>query len=147
MGILATVIITQIINASANAKLQAARFKVMSDIRYAQSLAVTQQVNHGVIFNPVTEAYSVYRQINSTIVNNPLTLAAFTVNFASDADFRGVGITSTSFGLPTTNQVEFDSLGTPSDGMANLTADGSVTLGFQGTSAVITVTKNTGRVN
>lgn len=147
IAILSTVIITDIINSSSQAKLEGARWKFKSDLSFAQSLAVTQQLNHGIIFDPTTETYSVYRQNPSDIVNNPLTGNPFTVNYSQDTYFKGLDIVSTSFGSPTTNQVEFNNFGSPSDGTNPLTIDGSVTLSYQGSSVTITVTKNTGKVN
>lgn len=147
IAILSTVIITDIINSSSQAKLEGARWKLKSDLSFAQSLAVTQQINHGVIFDPASETYSVYRQNPSNIVNNPLTGNPFTVNYSTDTYFKGLDIVSTSFGSPTTNQVEFNYLGEPSDGTNPLTSDGTVTLGYQGSNVTITVTKNTGKVN
>jgi prepilin-type N-terminal cleavage/methylation domain-containing protein len=150
-AILSIFLITDFINAASSARLQAARFKLKSDIIYAQSLAVTQQINHGVIFNPASEVYSLYRRINSTntsIISNPLTLSNFIVNYQTDSNFKGVNLVSTSFGSPTTDQVEFNSTGVPlSNATAALTVDGSVTLSYTGASAVIDVTKNTGKVN
>ena len=150
-AILSIFVITDLINSVSSARLQAARFKLKSDIIYAQSLAVTQQINHGVVFTPSSEIYSLYRRINATttlIIINPLTLSNFTVNYQTDSNFQGVNLASTSFGSPTTDQVEFNSTGVPlSNATAQLIADGSVTLGYGGATALINVTKNTGKVN
>jgi len=127
-------------------RLEAARWRLKSDLSYAQSLAVTQQLNHGIIFNP-PNSYSVYKQTTGNIVNNPLTGSVFTVNYLTDSSLKGVTISATSFGSPTTNRVEFDSSGSPSDGTLVLAVDGSVTLSNSGKSATITVTKNTGKIN
>ncbi|MCU0651876.1 MAG: prepilin-type N-terminal cleavage/methylation domain-containing protein [Candidatus Omnitrophica bacterium] len=145
-GILAIFLASDLSSSLSTAKLSAAQFKVKSDIIYAQNLAVTQQVNHGVIFDPSLETYSVYSQTTGNIVNNPLTGAAFTVNFNTDSDLRGVDIVSANFGAPSINRVEFDSFGTPSNGAVALPADGTVDLGYSGLSAVVRVTKNTGMV-
>jgi len=148
IGILAVVAIADFSNSARSSRLQAAAFKLRSDIVYARSLALSQQVNCGVVFDPAGGAYSVYKQTVGNIVTNPLTLAPFTVDYDTDSNFQGVVLVSTSFGSPTTNRVEFDSFGTPSDGASPLSADGTVTLSYQGTTAaVVTVTKNTGKVN
>lgn len=147
IGILAAVIVTDINNSVFLVRLEGARWKLKGDLSYAQSLAVTQQANHGILFNPASETYSVYRQNTSNIVNNPLTGAPFTVNYSTNSELKGVDLASTIFGVPTTNRVEFDNLGIPSDGTIVLTSDGSVTLNYNGSTAVVTVTKNTGKVN
>jgi prepilin-type N-terminal cleavage/methylation domain-containing protein len=146
IGIIAAIVNVQLNNSVTMAKLEGARWKLKSDLSYAQSLAVTQQVNHGIIFTP-PNSYSVYRQTTGNLVNNPLSGGTFTVNYSADSNYRGVTINSTSFGSPTTNRVEFNNFGTPSDGTTVLASDGSVTLGYSGLTATVTVTKNTGKVN
>lgn len=146
IGIISIVLVTDFISSYSAIKLEAARWKLKSDLLYAQSLAVTQQVRHGVVFYPAQDAYCVYRQGVGTIVKNPLTAANFTVSYATDPDLKGVNLVSTGFGLPTTDRVEFDPFGTPSDGTANLTSDGTVTLAYAGSSGTVTVNRNTGRI-
>ncbi|MCX5715688.1 MAG: type II secretion system protein [Candidatus Omnitrophica bacterium] len=147
IGILAAVALPALGPPVLAVRLEAARQKLKGDIIYAQALSVTQQVNHGVIFSPGPNTYSVYRQTTSNIVNNPLTGKPFTVNYSTDIDFKGLSIVSTSFGSPTTNRVEFDSFGAPSNGATALVADGAVTLSAGGTNATVTVTKNTGKAS
>ena len=147
LGILAVVVLPEIFSAPPKVNLAAAKQKLQSDLRYAQLLAFTQQVNHGLIFNPTTEVYSVYSQNTTNIIKDPASQKAFTVDYVNDNVYKGVGIVSTSFGSPTTNRVEFDSYGAPSDGTSALTADGTVTLTAGGTNLTVTVTKNTGKVN
>jgi len=147
VGILSVVAVASFSSSLSVSKFEAAKFRIKSDIIYAQSLAVTQQLNHGVVFDPALETYSVYRENTGNIVNNPLTGLAFTVNFNTDQELNGVNLVSTSFGAPTTNIIEFDSMGRPSDGASALVADGNVTISYSGLNGVITVVKNTGMVN
>jgi prepilin-type N-terminal cleavage/methylation domain-containing protein len=147
VGILSMVVIADFSRANRAVRLEGARYKLKGDLSYAQSLAVTQQINHGLVFYPANDTYIVYKQTPSAIVNNPLTLKPFIVNYAQDTTFKGVDLVSTSFGSPTTDRVEFNSFGSPSDGTNNLTVDGSVSLGYQGATASVGVTKNTGKVN
>jgi len=128
-------------------RLDAARWKLKSDIIYAQRLAVTSQVNHGVVFDPATETYSIYRQNISVIVNDPLTAAPMTVKYTTDPNFNNVVIVSTNIGSPTTNRLEFNSFGLPSDGSTELIANGTITLGLGSLTSVLTIVKNTGKVN
>ncbi|MCX5710065.1 MAG: hypothetical protein NT088_04990, partial [Candidatus Omnitrophica bacterium] len=108
-----------------------------------------QQINHGIIFNTSSNTYSVYSQNTTNIEKEPSTTLPFTVDYANDATFKGMTITATSFGSPTTDRVEFDSLGIPySDGgVTPLAADGTVTINSSGATSTVTVTKNTGKVN
>lgn len=147
IAILAAVAVTDYNNSAAQTKLQAGRFRLISDLIYAQSLAVTQQVNCGIIFYPSAAGggYSVYRQSAGNIAKNPLTQNDFTINYASDPALSGVALISAAFGSPSTNRVEFNNMGAPSDGSVVLAADGTVTLSCRGQTATVTVTKNTGR--
>lgn len=147
IGILAAIAFPAMGPSLITLRLEAARQKLKSDIIYTQALSVTQQVNHGVIFNPGSNTYSVYRQTTSNVVNNPLTGKPFTVSYSTDTDFKGVSVISTSFGSPSTDRVEFDNFGAPSDGTTALSADGTVTLSAGGTGATVTVTKNTGKAS
>jgi prepilin-type N-terminal cleavage/methylation domain-containing protein len=126
--------------------------KVKSDIRYAQSYALSTQKRTRVAFNSATESYSVYSEnspLSATwsLIDNPLTRASFTVNLATDG-FPGVDITQANFdGVG--NGLVFDAAGRPyscnsaGSGVALLTASGTVS--FAG-GTVLTVVPNTGKV-
>jgi len=148
VGILSAVVITDFSSSSATAKLEAARFRLKSDIIYAQNLAVTQQRHHGIVFDPALESYSLYSQDASNIVNNPLSGFPFTVSYALEPELKGIDLVAVSFGSPNTNMIEFDEMGRPySDSVTQLAQSGSISLAYKGLDAVITVTKNTGMVN
>jgi prepilin-type N-terminal cleavage/methylation domain-containing protein len=152
IGILSVVIATDLFSSLRALRLEGAKWKLKSDILFAQGLAVTQQINHGVMFDPVNETYSVYMSSQNTtnIETDPLTQQPLTVDFTKEPNFKGVVIYSTSFGSPTTtNRLEFNQFGTPySDaGVTPLSANGTVTLRYgSGPSATVTVIKNTGNV-
>lgn len=143
IGIISIVVINDFVPSLSATRLEAGRWKLKSDIIYAQSLAAAQQISHGVIFDTALNRYSVYRQNITNIVNEPSTKQPFTVSFASDPDFKGVSITGTNFG----DRLEFDSYGTPSDGSANLSSNATVTLGSGPYSGVVTIIKNTGKAD
>lgn len=150
LGILSAVVVAEIARSAVVSKLEAARFRLKSDIIYAQNLAVTQQLRHGVVFSPSSDTYSVYSVTAGNIVNNPLTRKPFTLGYSSDPEFKGIDLVSASFGSPTTDQVEFDSFGVPYSGdlpATQLIADGTVTLSYKGIVTTVTVTKNTGKLN
>jgi Tfp pilus assembly protein FimT len=147
IGILSTVAFVEFNQSTAMIKLTAATFKLRGDILYAQNLAVTQQINYGIVFTPST-TYSIYRQTTSNIITDPLSGNLFTVNFGAGINFKeyaGVTFSSPSFG----NRLEFDRDGIPySDGgVTPLSSNGAITLSNGMTSAVVTITKNTGKVN
>ncbi len=147
-GIIGIAVFTDITRSLSANRLEAAKWKFKSDIIYAQSLAVTQQANHGVIFNPANNLYSVYKTTTSNIVNDPSSHGLMTANYNTEANFQGVQINAVSFGSPNTDRLEFDSFGRPySDaGVTPLAADGTVTLNYGASIVTITVAKNTGKV-
>lgn len=142
IGILSIAIINDIASSLASTNLEVAKWKLITDIHYAQNLAVTQQLNHGVIFDPGASTYSVYSQNTTNIVQDPLTNSPFTVDFATDTSFQGVTFTSPTFG----NRLEFNNLGEPSDGITPLASSGTITLNRGVGSVIITITRNTGKV-
>ncbi len=147
-GIITVVLGADLTSSLRSAKLYATRYRLASDIMYAQNLAVTQQVRHGVVFDPAQNTYALYRINNTTIVTNPLTQTPFVVALSNDTNTAGVSIVSASFGSPTTNQVEFDSYGAPySNATVALTQPGSVTLSMGATTAAVIVTNTTGKVD
>jgi len=142
-AILGMVIINDISSTLSATNLEVAKWKLKTDILYAQNLAVTQQLNHGVIFNPLLSTYSVYSQNTTNIVSDPLTNQPFTVDYVNDTSFKGVTFSSPTFG----NRLEFNDLGTPSNGTEPLASDGTITLNRGASASLITVTKNTGKIN
>ncbi len=106
-------------------KLEAACQKIALDLRYAQEMAMAQQVRFGISFDPVNEAYFVYRVSIATKARDPQTRNNFDVSFANLSEFKGIDIASTNF----SNKTEFDSIGAPYDGNAViLSSQGIVTL-------------------
>ncbi len=149
IGIIAIVVLTDITKSLSANRLEAAKWKLKSDIIYAQSLAVTQQANHGVIFNPGSNLYSVYKTTTSNIVNDPSSHSLMTTNYNTESNFQGVQINAVSLGSPNTDRLEFDSFGRPySDGgVTPLAADGTVTLSYGASTVTVTIAKNTGKVS
>ena len=134
-------------------RLESAVKKAASDLEYARSLALSTAKWHGVSFevSPLNQ-YWVY-EINSaarTIIENPSQAGAnFIVDLAGY--YSGVAISGVNFtaGGLASNRVEFSPLGVPyvdKDGVP-LTQTGIVTLEFSGTSRIIQVVPNTGKIN
>lgn len=152
VAILSVAMMTDLVSSLSSVRLEAARWKLKSDIIYAQNLSVTQGLNHGVIFDPDAETYSLYSQTTDNIVNDPQTTNPFTINYTTDPSFKGIGINSASLGSPTTNRLEFDSYGAPYFDDATVPAnklivDGTIILGSGGSTMTITITKETGKIS
>lgn len=144
-------------------KLDSAARKLASDMRFAQQLAMTRQVRNGVVFNwtvacpPVAanHTYTVFEEKGAcptvdTPARNPSGGGNLTVDYNTDAQFKGVTITSPSFcvGATCTETLEFDAQGAPTDVAGTQLDSGSVMLNYPGaTSKTITVTPSTGKVS
>jgi MSHA pilin protein MshC len=113
LGIVSAMVVPQItsrddLNAAAAARV------LMSDLMYAQNLAITTQTPQYIQFNGSTQTYGIYNATPlTTPVNNPITNAPYTVKFGSG----GVsGLTTCAFGsvnFDGKSTLVFDELGSP----------------------------------
>lgn len=119
IGILAAVAVARMPN-MAPIRIDMVARKLQSDIRYAQSLAVSTQRWTGLLFSAANNNYSVYidgiddgASIPSgwSIVNDPLTKKNYTVQLNS-GDFAGVEIAIVYFN-GNDNYLVFDRWGNP----------------------------------
>jgi len=127
-------------------RLEAACQKIASDLRYAQGMALAQQVRFGISFDPVSEAYFVYRVNIGTVAMDPQTRNDFNVSFVTLNEFKGIDIASTNF----SNKIEFDSAGAPYDGNGViLSSQGVITLQAQAGaySRTVRIEAKTGKVS
>jgi len=127
-------------------KLTAAKVKLMSDMRYAQSLAISRGQTFGLEFNPATETYSLYESTPATKIKDPLDPATdFIVNYSTSRAFKGVDIVSANFDGSV--RLEFDWKGVPhSGGGGGLSSEGTVVLQGGTNSATVRVATETGRI-
>ena len=144
-------------------KLDSAARKLASDMRFAQQLAMTRQVRNGVVFNltvacppaVATHTYTVFEEKGAcptvdTPARNPAGGGNLTVDYNTDAQFKGVTITGPSFcvGAVCTETLEFNAEGAATDAAGTQLNSGSVTLNYPGaTSKTITVTPSTGKIS
>ncbi len=129
---------------------QEAASKVKSDIRYAQSYALSSQQRTRISFDTAAQTYSVYYENPANtwnLLTDPLNKSNFTINIGS-GDYSGVSMSQTNFnGIG--NSLVFDDAGksyscnSSGGSIAALASQGSVT--FSGGSTV-TVEANTGKV-
>lgn len=127
-------------------KLDAAARRLAGDLRYAQSLAMSRRVIHGVLFNPALEKYVVFAPNTASPITDPADRArTLAVDYTTRTEFRGVLVQSATFG--TTPGVTFDYFGVPRDTAGvDLTTAGSVILTYQGQSDTVLVAPQTGMV-
>jgi prepilin-type N-terminal cleavage/methylation domain-containing protein len=127
-------------------KLDAAARRLAGDLRYAQSLAMSRRVIHGVLFDPALEKYTVYAPNTATAIVDPADRArTMVVDYTSRTEFKGVLVQSAAFGA--TPGVSFDYFGVPRDTAGvDLTTNGLVVLSYQGQSDTVFVAPQTGVV-
>lgn len=127
-------------------KLDAAARRLAGDLRYAQSLAISRRVIHGILFDPALEKYTVYAPNAATPITDPADRArTMIVDYTSRTEFRGVLVQSAAFG--TTPGVSFDYFGVPRDTAGvDLSATGTVVLSYQGQTDTVFVAPQTGMV-
>ncbi len=127
-------------------KLDAAGRRLVNDLRYTQSLAISKRVIHGVLFNAAQQKYTVFATTVSTPIADPADRArTLVVDYTTRTEFKGVQIQSATFG--TTPGVTFDYFGVPRDTAGvDLTSTGRVILTYQGQYDTVFVAPQTGVV-
>jgi len=127
-------------------KLDAAARRLAGDLRYAQSLAMSRRVIHGVLFDPALEKYTVFAPNAATPITDPADRArTMIVDYTSRTEFKGVLVQSATFG--TTPGVTFDYFGVPRDTAGvDLSSTGTVVLTYQGQTDTVFVAPQTGMV-
>jgi len=127
-------------------KLDAAARRLAGDLRYAQSMAMSRRVIHGVLFDPALGKYTVFAPNPATPITDPADRArTMVVDYTSRTEFKGVLVQSATFG--TTPGVTFDYFGVPRDTAGvDLSSAGTVVLTYQGQSDTVFVAPQTGMV-
>jgi len=127
-------------------KLDAAARRLAGDLRYAQSLAMSRRVIHGVLFDPALGKYTVFAPNPATPITDPADRArTMIVDYTSRTEFKGVLVQSATFG--TTPGVTFDYFGVPRDTAGvDLSSTGTVVLTYQGQTDTVFVAPQTGMV-
>jgi len=127
-------------------KLDAAARRLAADFRYAQSLAMSRRVIHGILFDPVQEKYTVFAPNAASPITDPADRArSLVVDYTSRTEFKGVLVQSAAFGA--TPGVTFDYYGVPRDTAGvDLTSNGLVILSYQGVTDTVVVAPQTGTV-
>jgi len=126
--------------------LDSVALQITSDIRYAQSLSISYPGLYSVDFSPAN-GYQVLDP-GGSVVTDPANMAVGRTIDLSLPRYQGLVLSSADF--DGTDQVYFDSLGTPyqADGVTGLVLAGSVTLTDKdGASRTISVQPGTGKVS
>ena len=138
LGILSAVAIPSMNNFRGGMKLDAAAREVVSAIQYVQSLAIKEEIKHGVVYDPAQNEFKCNKEVAGNVIRNPLDKKLYVVSFDDDGPLQGVDLVSADFnGMP---GFTFNSLGEPSE-------EGSVVLSYGGSQKTIDVSEPLGKVN
>jgi prepilin-type N-terminal cleavage/methylation domain-containing protein len=117
IGIVGAVVVPEMLQ-SGTMTVQAAGRIVIADLIYAQNEAIAQQSPRRVVFYPTQNRYEL-TDAAGNVLNVPwkaggTTVGNYVVDFRNDKRFIGVGLGEVAFGTET--YIEFDALGSPSNG-------------------------------
>jgi prepilin-type N-terminal cleavage/methylation domain-containing protein len=127
-------------------RLDTAARRLAADLRYAQSLAMSRRIIHGVLFDPALEKYTVFAPSPGAPIPDPADRAkTLVMDYPTRTEFKGVLIQSAAFG--TSPGLTFDYFGVPRDTAGvDLTTSGRVVLSYQGQTDTVIVAPQTGMV-
>jgi len=123
--------------------------KVVGDLRYAQQLAMTTRIRHGLEVESLTQ-YTVHQDLPpDTAIKDPVDLGSnFVVNFDT---YQQGQISGVQFAAATPfcggGVIEFNAIGEPTDTNGTLLGcAASVVMNYSGNSRTITIEPNTGNL-
>lgn len=94
-------------------RFRTAAKKLVSDIRYAQSTAVSQHANISMTFYIANDTYLTYFTSNGTAIRDPFTHTSMIMDYNTDPQYPGIDIAAVSFNG--TNTLRFNWEGKPQD--------------------------------
>ena len=142
MAIAGAMIIPMMTGTGEMQALSAARM-IATDIQYAQSYAITNQLDVTVQFNPAIDRYTLSNTNTGGTLHHPMTGKDYIVDFRTQDGFDRLDLGPASFvvgnGNNDPNSVVFDELGSPSGGGSVIVLGGSQTYRIDVTSVTGTV--------
>lgn len=131
-------------------RLDQAVNKVIGDLRYAQQLAISTQIRHGMTINS-TGQYTIHRDISpDTPILDPTNLNTnfvVTFNTYQQGQLAGVVFSSATPFCGGLGVMEFNSIGAPTDTNGTvLTCNSILTLSYGGNTRTISIQMKTGNL-
>ncbi len=144
IGIL-ILLITVRFNVFYSIKLQGAVKKLVQDMKYVQTVAITTKDNYALSFNTTENSYQAYKVSDGSLLKDPYTHQPLNVNFNNISQYQGIDISSVDF--EGTSILQFNWRGTPLDGGGNaLSREGRIVLSYQGINFTIIVSPQTASI-
>lgn len=137
------------LNPSKSIKIDTAAKKIVNDLQYCRSMALTQSKWYGISFQTSpSNSYTVYQTdgLSDTTLDDPSKPGTNYMINVSD-EFGGVAISAADMGGG--SKVEFSPLGVPfTDRLgSSINQAGTITLVYSGQVRTITITPNTGFIS
>jgi len=126
VGIIGAILVPNVMDSIRSLRLNSAAYKLVTDIRYARELALSNHATYAIEVSTANNNYQLYKVVGGvkTAITNPYGGGSMIVDFDTRPEFSGVTITTVTRG-----EFRFDSFGKPLDAFGTaLTYPASVVL-------------------
>jgi prepilin-type N-terminal cleavage/methylation domain-containing protein len=138
---IAAMVVIPMMTSAASMQIRSAANMIAADLEYAKSMAISKGQNFSVVFDQITETYSIRNQ-DDVIISHPVKKGFdYTVDFR-DERLNKVDIADVDFDA--TSEIKFDYLGSPYNGSGTPLNIGVISLEAGGTTMEVTVEPVTG---
>ena len=141
---IAAMVAIPMMTSAASMQIRSAANMIAADLEYAKSMAISKGQNFSVVFDQITETYSIRNQ-DDVIIPHPVKKGFdYTVDFR-DERLNKVDIADVDFDA--TSEIKFDYLGSPYNGSGTPLNSGVISLQAGGMTTTITVEPVTGFIS
>jgi prepilin-type N-terminal cleavage/methylation domain-containing protein len=141
---IAAMVVIPMMTSAASMQIRSAANMIAADLEYAKSMAISKGQNFSVVFDQITETYSIRNQ-DDVIISHPVKKGFdYTVDFR-DERLNKVDIADVDFDA--TSEIKFDYLGSPYNGSGTPLNIGVISLEAGGTTMEVTVEPVTGFIS
>lgn len=142
---IAAMVAIPMMTSAASMQIRSAANMIAADLEYAKSMAISKGQNFSVVFDQITETYSIRNQ-DDVVIPHPVKKGFdYTIDFRNDGRLNKVDIDDVDFDA--TNKIKFDYLGSPYNANNEPLNSGVITLQAGGTTMMVTVEPVTGFIS
>jgi len=141
---IAAMVAIPMMTSAASMQIRSAANMIAADLEYAKSMAISKGQNFSVVFDQITETYSIRNQKDAIIPHPVKKGFDYTVDFR-DERLNKVDIADVDFDA--TSEIKFDYLGSPYNGSGTPLNIGVISLEAGGTTMEVTVEPVTGFIS
>ncbi len=142
---IAAAIVVPMMSSAGTMQLRSAVNMVAADLEYAKSMSISRGQKYSVVFDKTAEAYWIIDDGGNTIQHPVKKGFLYRTDFRTDSRLDRVEISDANF--DGTNQVSFDSLGSPYNGTGANLNSGVITLRAAGVTRTVHVESVTGYIS